>query len=176
MWSQMNRSQMNRSQMKWSQMNGLKLICLNYLHTSSTTAWKVSYSCGAGGLKPGGFEGFKESSTCSPCTHLDKMSHNSWSLNVVILHKLKRKIQTERLDASRQTRNDDAGSHTYMLTLKHLTLTIRFFWYGGLLLALYDYNGLVAPILSSYNFWFQFTRFFVFCVCSLQLLRTLCAW
>jgi len=46
-----------------------------------------------------------------------------------------------------------------------------------LLLALYNYNGLVAPRLSLYNFWFHFNRFaFVFCVCSLQLFRTPCAW
>jgi len=36
-------------------------------------------------------------------------------------------------------------------------------------LALYNYNGLLAPRLSLYNFWFQFTRFFVFWVSSLQL-------
>jgi len=29
-------------------------------------------------------------------------------------------------------------------------------WYGALLLALYNYNGLVAPRLSFYNFWFLF--------------------
>jgi len=46
------------------------------------------------------------------------------------------------------------------------------FFYGGLLLALYNYNGLVAPRLSLYNFWFVF----LFWLCSLQLFRTPCAW
>jgi len=31
-----------------------------------------------------------------------------------------------------------------------------FFWYCGLLLALYNYNGFVAPRLNLYNFWFSF--------------------
>jgi len=36
----------------------------------------------------------------------------------------------------------------------------------------YNYNGLVAPRLRLYNFWFVL----VFWMCSLQLLRTPCAW
>ena len=40
-----------------------------------------------------------------------------------------------------------------------------------LLVALYNYNGLVAPRLSLCNFWFLF----VFWVCSLQLFRMPCA-
>jgi len=37
---------------------------------------------------------------------------------------------------------------------------ILFVWYGGLLLALYNYNGLVEPGLRLYNFHgFIFTRF-----------------
>jgi len=31
-----------------------------------------------------------------------------------------------------------------------------FVWYGGLLLALYNYNGLVAPGLRLYNLWVHF--------------------
>jgi len=51
------------------------------------------------------------------------------------------------------------------------------FLYSVLLLALYNYNGLVAPRLSLYNFWIQFTQFvFVFWVSSLQLFRTPWAW
>jgi len=34
-----------------------------------------------------------------------------------------------------------------------------FFLYGGLLLALYNCNGLVASRLSLYNLWLQFTRY-----------------
>ena len=41
-----------------------------------------------------------------------------------------------------------------------------FVWYGGLLLALYNYNGLVAPGLSLYNFWFSFDSV-CFCVLGL---------
>jgi len=37
-----------------------------------------------------------------------------------------------------------------------LTSIPFFFWYCGLLLALYNYNGFVAPRLSLYNFWFSF--------------------
>jgi len=44
-------------------------------------------------------------------------------------------------------------------------------------LALYNYNGLVAPGLSLYNFWVHFHSVcFVFWLYSLQLLRTPCAW
>ena len=43
------------------------------------------------------------------------------------------------------------------------------------MLALYNNNGLVAPRLCLYNFWFQFTRFLVL-VSSLQFFRTPCAW
>jgi len=45
-----------------------------------------------------------------------------------------------------------------------------------LLMALYNYNGLVAPTLSLDNFRFQLTRFFVFWLCSLQIFHTPCAW
>ena len=44
-----------------------------------------------------------------------------------------------------------------------------FFWYGGLLLALYNYNGLVAPRLSLYNFWFVFVLWM--CPCNSSALR-----
>ena len=33
--------------------------------------------------------------------------------------------------------------------------TCLFVWYGGLVLALYNYYGLVAPRLSLHNFWFH---------------------
>ena len=56
-------------------------------------------------------------------------------------------------------------------------LSDNFFWYGGLLLALYNDYGHVAPRLRLHDFWFHFTWFvFVFWVCSLQLFGTPCAW
>jgi len=47
---------------------------------------------------------------------------------------------------------------------------VFFFWYGVLLMALYNYTGFVAPRLSLYNFWFHiYSVCFVFSVCSLQI-------
>jgi len=59
------------------------------------------------------------------------------------------------------------------LSVQHLLLCSRFFFgMVVLLLALYNCNGLVAPRLCLYNFWFVF----VFLVCSLQLFHIPCAW
>jgi len=77
--------------------------------------------------------------------------------------------------AESRTHDLPAPKWTHLLLDHGLVLRHSFFWYGGLLLALYNYNGLVAPRLSLYNFWFCFTRF-VFLVCSLQLFLTSCAW
>ena len=45
---------------------------------------------------------------------------------------------------------------------KHNSVTDQMLvWYGGLLLALYNYNGLVAPRLNFYSFRFHFTCLFL---------------
>ena len=51
-----------------------------------------------------------------------------------------------------------------LFTLIRLGEAFCFVWYGGLLLALCNYNGLIAPRLNFYDFRFQFTCFF--CCCS----------
>jgi len=44
-------------------------------------------------------------------------------------------------------------------------LATLFVWYGGLLVALYNYNGLVAPGLRLHNFWVIYTRVVLCSVC-----------
>ena len=81
------------------------------------------------------------------------------------------------IDSCNRIRFDQSEYAELPITEMWRNISDFVYWCGGLLLALYSCNGLVAPRPCLYNFSFHFIGFvFVFWACSLHLICTPCAW